>query len=96
MSSTSIISLVLVAVGVALIVLGAWISLREWKTTQAGKIKARRDALGETLTGLAKLVEALNNYPTGQRLIVFGIVVLIIAGIFGGVSGLAGCVAQSR
>jgi hypothetical protein len=84
----AIICLVLVAVGVGLIVLGAWMTLEEWKRARTGEIKARKDALGDSLKGLAKLVEALKYYPTGQRLIVFGIVVLIIAGLIGGFAGL--------
>jgi hypothetical protein len=72
--------------GIAMIVLGALISLYQWMTAEHGVIKTRRDYLGPTLTGLSKLVEALNHEPNGQRLILFGIVVLTIAGVLGGLS----------
>jgi uncharacterized membrane protein len=88
MNPMAVTCLVLVVVGVLLILLGAWMSLNDWKREHANKIGAKKDSLEKTLTGLTKLLEALKTYPTGQRLIVFGIVVLIIAGLFGGVSGL--------
>ncbi len=84
----AIICLVLVALGVLLILVGTWMTLKEWENVQAGEIKTRRDALGSTLKGLTKLLEALKHYPAGQRLIVFGIVVIIIGGLIGGFSGL--------
>ena len=84
----AIVSLLLVAIGVALVGAGAMMSLYEWATAENGVIKARRAYLGDTLAGLSKLVEALNHYPTGQRLVAFGVAVLIIAGVLGGFSGL--------
>jgi hypothetical protein len=48
-----------------------------------------RDRQQKPRNGLAKLAEALKDYPPGQKLIVWGIVVLIIAGLFGGVAPLA-------
>ncbi len=86
MNPIAIVSLVLVGVGILLILLGAWLSLAEWKRANPAAIAARD--LGETLTGLARLLDALKDYPVGRQLIVLGIVILIIAGIFGGVSGL--------
>ena len=88
MNANAIISLVLVAVGVGLIVLGAIMTLREWRRVNSGEIEARGDAFDKSITALAKLLEALKDYPTGQRLIVLGIVILIIAGLFGGISAL--------
>jgi hypothetical protein len=88
MNPMGISALVLVAVGVLLILLGAWMSLKEWNKARFLKIQTEPKALDDTLEGLAKLLEALKSYPAGQKLIVFGIVILIIAGIFGGVSGL--------
>ena len=88
MNSMAVTSLVLVAVGVLLIILGAWMSLNDWKTKREGVIGAKKEGLDKTLTALTKLLEALKDYPLGQRLIVFGIVVLIIAGLFGGACGL--------
>ena len=80
-------TLLLVVLGVALILLGAWMSLRDWQQKREGRLKTRPESLDETLQGLAKVLEALKAYPVGQRLIVFGIMVLIIAGILGGISG---------
>jgi uncharacterized membrane protein len=80
--------LVLVVVGILLILLGAWMALNDWKRERAGKIGAKKEGLEATITGLTKLLEALKGYPTGQRMIVFGILLVIIGGLFGGVSGL--------
>lgn len=88
MNPLAVVTLVLVAVGVVLIGLGTWMSLRDWRKEHEGEMDTKAESLGETLDGLAKLVKALEGYPTGQRLIVFGIVVLVIAGLFGGISGL--------
>jgi uncharacterized membrane protein len=86
MNALQIAALVLVAVGVLLILLGAFMSLNDWRQKRA--CSTPRDSLGDTLSGLGKLLDALKDYPAGQQLIVLGIVVLIVAGIFGGVSGL--------
>jgi len=83
-----IVSLVLVAVGVLLILLGAWLSLAEWNKARAAEIGAKSEGLGDTLTGLARVLEAMKDYPAGQKLIILGIIVLVIAGLFGGVSSL--------
>jgi uncharacterized membrane protein len=83
-----IVSLVLVAVGILLILLGAWLSLAEWKKAHAAGIGAKTEGLGDTLSGLAKVLEAMKDYPAGQKLIILGIIVLIIAGLFGGISSL--------
>ncbi|HTV06785.1 MAG TPA: hypothetical protein VME86_15560 [Acidobacteriaceae bacterium] len=83
-----IVSLILVAVGVFLILLGAWLSLAEWKKAHATQIRDKAQALGDTLSSLAKVLEAMKDYPTGQRLIILGIIILVIAGLFGGISSL--------
>lgn len=88
MNPMAITSLVLVAVGILLILAGAWMSLRDWKDKRVGGVGAKKEALDTTLGGLAKVLDALKDYPPGQRFIVFGILVLIIAGLFGGISGL--------
>lgn len=80
--------LVLVGIGALLILVGAWMSVVEWKKTLEGKTDAERQSLEGALKGLAKLAEALKSYPHGQRMIVWGIVVVIVGGIIGGVSGL--------
>ena len=60
----------------------------EFKEEMEGKLESEEAALHETLDALARLVHALEHYPKGQRMIVWGIVVLIVAGTFGGVSCL--------
>jgi hypothetical protein len=89
---------ILVGIGVGLIILGATISVIEWnrKYKAAQDMGAREEegvttegaALPEALEGLAKLADALKEHPLGMRLIFAGIVILIIAGIFGGVAQL--------
>lgn len=80
---------VLVGLGTLLILLGAYMSVREWKKKLDELPVDRKQAkLGEQLSGLAKLADALKNYPRGQQMIVWGIVILIIAGMFGGVAGI--------
>jgi hypothetical protein len=91
MIAAAILTLVSVMAGVALISLGALMSLHQWATTQHGVIKTRRDHLGPTLTGLSKLVEAVNHEPNGQRLILSGIALLAIAGFLGGLSLIETC-----
>jgi hypothetical protein len=94
----AIICFILVGIGIGLILLGAIISVVEWnrkfRTTQ--NAAAREEAgvategtgLPEALEGLAKLADALKEHPLGMRLIFVGIVILIVAGIFGGVAQL--------
>ena len=94
----AIICFILVGVGVGLIILGATISVVEWnrkyRATQSGAaieeggVSTEGVGLPETLGGLAKLAHALKEHPLGMRLIFSGIVILIVAGIFGGVAQL--------
>jgi uncharacterized membrane protein len=88
MNLMAIASLVLIGVGVLMILVGVWLTLREQNKKLQSQLENKPKALGETFEGLAKLLEAMKTYPTGQRLIILGIVVVIIAGLFGGVSGL--------
>lgn len=91
MNPMAIVTLVLVGVGVLLIFLGTWLSLADWKKSDRFAHAPKEEGfegVGDTLTGLARLVEALKGYPVGRQLIVLGIVVLIIAGLFGGISSL--------
>jgi len=84
----SMIPLVLVLVGIILIALGAWMAIIEWEKKVEGESGAQSHALNDNIEAFAKLLDALKDYPTGQQLIVFGILILIIAGIFGGVQCL--------
>lgn len=85
---TQIAGLALVGIGTLLIVLGAYISVRDWEKKQEGVAGAEKQGLSGTLEGLAKLLVALKDYPLGQQLIVWGIVVTIVGGVLGGVGGL--------
>jgi uncharacterized membrane protein len=90
--------LVLIGIGVALIIIGTYVSLYEWKKQQArlqGE-KAKREevvteaaSVGETLEGLAKLAEALKQHRLGMQLIIVGIVLITIGGLLGGIGCLA-------
>jgi hypothetical protein len=84
--SLAVVSLVLVGLGVLLILLGASMSLADWKKARASGLQPRN--LGDTFSGLAQLLEALKGYPTGVVMIVLGIVILIVAGLFGGITDL--------
>jgi predicted PurR-regulated permease PerM len=77
-----------VAVYIILILLGAYISLREWQKKLDEHPQVKEQALADELKGLAKLAEAIKGYPVGQQLIVWGIVIIIIGALFGGVSGM--------
>lgn len=80
--------LVLVGVGTLLILLGAYMSLLDWNKKYEGLTEAQKNSLSGAMKGLAKLADALKNYPVGQQLIVWGILITIIGGVLGGVSGL--------
>jgi uncharacterized membrane protein len=84
----AIVCFVLVAVVVCMILLCAYMSLMDWRKKHAGELETRPDSLEGTLTALGKLADAIKTYPRGQQLIVWGIVVVIIGGLFGGISGL--------
>jgi hypothetical protein len=51
-------------------------------------VDRKQARLAEELSGLAKVADAIKGFPLGQQLIVWGIVILIIGGLFGGVSGI--------
>lgn len=83
----AIVTFVLVGVGVCLIVVGTVISWNDWKR----KNQPTDDVVTErtsTISDLAKLADALKGHPLGMQLIIAGIVVLVIAGVFGGVAQL--------
>ena len=88
MNVNGIISLVLVAIGVGLIILGAVMTLKDWKRQHDAEITAKADSLDKTLTAFAKVLDALKGYPPGQQLIGFGILLLLVAGVWGGFSAL--------
>jgi hypothetical protein len=88
-----VVTFVLVGLGVLLIVTGVIVSLIDWNRRNRpkrveGKVVTDATGLPETLTGLAKLADALKGHALGMQLVMLGIVVLIIGGIFGGVAQL--------
>lgn len=99
----AIASLIIIAIGITLIGIGTYISLYEWKKEQdrLSHEQARKDGgivteaagvVGETLDGLAKLAEALKHHRLGLQLIILGIALITIGGIFGGLGCLlSGC-----
>ena len=93
----AIVTFVLVGLGVAMIIIGVIVSLADWNRKREEQERQKKKGviteatgLDETLKGLAKLADALKTYPLGIQLIVWGIVILVIAGIFGGVGQLHG------
>jgi type IV secretory pathway VirB2 component (pilin) len=84
------ICLALVIVGVAMILLGMWMTYRDWKRRGAGgQPGAQPESFEGNVKALTELIKALQGYPPGKWLIVIGIVVLIIAALFCGISGFA-------
>jgi hypothetical protein len=85
-------ALVVIGLGVVLIVVGVAISISDWRAkkreAQAGRMENKPLGLDENLTALKELVIALADKPLGMQLVVWGIVLLLIGGILGGVSGL--------
>ena len=88
MSLINVAGLALVIIGALLILAGAYVSLADWKRKREGKTEAEVNALGGALEGLTKLADAIKNFPLGQQLIVWGIVIVILGGILGGVTAL--------
>lgn len=86
----AIVTFVLVGLGVALIIIGCYISIVDWKRRHRpvaeDGVVTEGTSLAETLEGLAKLADALKGHPLGMQLIIVGIVLLVIAGIYGGIS----------
>jgi hypothetical protein len=85
-------ALVVVGVGLVMVVTGVVISVVDWrqKNAEAKNQAMRTHALGlaEDLNALRKLVIVLKSQPLGEKLIVYGIVVMVIGGILGGVAAL--------
>jgi hypothetical protein len=88
MTAMAIVSFVLVALGVLLIVIGLVISIADWNRRNRQAADEVRTKKTSALGDLAKLAEALKGQPLGMQLIIVGIVILVIAGVFGGVMQL--------
>jgi hypothetical protein len=82
-------ALVIIGVGLLLVLLGTYVSLREWNAQFAKRQETTEGLSAEgTLKGLAKLAAALAGKPLGFQLIIIGFGLVIIGGIIGGVSAL--------
>ncbi len=86
--TAGIASLVLVGVGVVLIGIGVWVSLADRKHSLEKQGVTTEETAGETLEGLAKLAEALRDYPLGMQLIFLGVVLMLAGGATGGIAAL--------
>ena len=86
-----IVCLILAILGAILILLGAWMTYRDWKSRPpVDPSKPRPESVSENITALTRLLETLKGVPPGQWLIVLGVVILILAIAFCGVGGLTG------
>ena len=79
-------SLLIIVTGVVLIFTGLYLSVADWrrKNPKSDLVLEGADQLG----GLAKLVQALTDYPLGMQLVFAGIAVLIVGGSIGGIGAL--------
>jgi hypothetical protein len=79
------IALALTFVGIVLVVIGVYVSLSDWRRSHAGlKVEGTAGELG----ALAKLAEALRDYPLGLQFIFLGIACMIAGGAVGGISAI--------
>ena len=84
----AIVCFVLVGLGALMILAGIFMSVSDWKKKHEGKLETSPHSLEGTLTALGRVADAVKTYPPGQQLIVWGIVVLILAGVFCGIKNL--------
>ena len=87
----AIIPFILVGLGIALIIIGCTISLIDWnrkhkREKEEDEVITEPTSLPETLDALTKLADALRGHLLGMQLIFIGIVLLVIAGLWGGVA----------
>jgi hypothetical protein len=90
MLSLGIASLACVGVGIILIGFGIYLSLdeRKQKLKARGAVTAEGSA-ADTFEGLARLAEALRDYPTGMQMIFVGVALMLVGGGLGGVTAVA-------
>ncbi|MFF3673370.1 hypothetical protein ACFYYS_05190 [Streptomyces sp. NPDC002120] len=87
--SLAVWAFIVMGLGVLMIVLGVIVSLSELRTkTPTDTSRQRELGLSDTIGALAKLAEALREYPLGRFLVAWGTVILLIGGVMGGVSGI--------
>jgi len=74
-----------------MILLGLWMTFREWRKRQIpGNAPVKPEALDKDIDALTRLIKAIKELPPGQWLIVLGVVILIIALAFCGLGGITG------
>jgi predicted RND superfamily exporter protein len=89
-----VIAIVVVGIGLILVLLGAIVTIVDWHDHRAASkqshpgVEGRELGLDTTITALQKLLAELAKHPLGTRLIVLGMVLVLIGGVLGGVSGI--------
>jgi hypothetical protein len=83
-----IIALVLTGTGVVLVGIGVGVSLSDRRKKQSVSGPQAQGTAGE-VQALAKLAEALKDYPLGLQLIFLGIACMVFGGGIGGISAIA-------
>ena len=73
-------------IGVILIVVGATLSIADWNRRRQsqkkeGEFETEELGTAEVLEGLAKLFDALKEYPLGRFMMAFGLVLILIGAI---------------
>jgi uncharacterized membrane protein len=88
------VGLVLLALGIALIIAGTWMSIVDWndkrRAQQAAGTHAEAVVVAEVISGLAKLFDALRDYPTGRFLIAIGLCLVVLSAIVSTTGALVG------
>ena len=81
---------IIMAVGVLLILLGVYVSMKDWKEKQRADAAGGAEALSldKTIGALAKLADALKGHQLGMQLILVGIVVILVGGVIGTLGAL--------
>lgn len=76
---------IIMGVGVVLIALGAYVSMKDWNRKQAAAAASGAEgmALDKTIGALAKLADALKGHTLGMQFIIVGIVVILVGGVIG-------------
>lgn len=93
-TALSIAGLAVLGVGLAMIITGVVLAIADDRRTRdaarkaAGATGFAPQSLADTISSLAKLAEALLKYSLGMRLVFTGVLLVIIGGAIGGVSGL--------
>jgi len=94
--SAGVIGLVVMVVGLALVIVGVVISIVDWNDQRAsdrgkpGDFSTKAAAgLGDVLTGLAKVFDALKSYPLGRFLVAIGFSMIVVGGAIGSAGALA-------